>query len=104
MAGSTTTFDGTHKVIRKTPTSSLRLEFEFSNRLASGQTLTGSPTVTADRAGLTIGSPTISGTKVYATVDGGTAGVIYSLTCQCPATSPAENLDISGGISVNSPA
>lgn len=104
MAGNATTFNGDPKILRKHPSDSVRVEFEFATyRLITGQGLSGSPTVSATPTGLTIGSPTISGTEVHATVSGGTAGVMYAITCECPATTPTETLTISGGISVNNP-
>lgn len=65
--------------VAKTSNESRVYSFDFSQaaELVAGQTLTGTPTVSAYPSGLTIGAASISGSKVQAQISGGTAGVIY---------------------------
>jgi hypothetical protein len=57
--------------------------FEFKQRaeLVAGDTLTGTPTVSATPSGLTLGSPFLSGSQVRVTISGGTSGTQYLVTC-----------------------
>lgn len=47
---------------------------------AGGETLS-SPVVTGSPTGLTIGTPSVSGSTVTVRISGGTAGVTYDVTC-----------------------
>ena len=65
---------------------------EFAALLATGDSLTGTPTVTARPAGdLTISGVAISGTTVVFTVTGVVRGRRYRLTVTC-ATANSETL------------
>jgi hypothetical protein len=57
-------------------------EWDFSDfdELEAGETIS-SPAVTADPSGLTIGTPSVSGSSVFCRLSGGTAGVTYEVTC-----------------------
>lgn len=62
--------------------------FEFADQveLQNGETLTGTPTVTATlRRGtpttLTLGTPTINGSQVQISIAGGTLGDHYDILC-----------------------
>lgn len=74
-------------VLIKQPDEVRQYTFDYSAQLevVAGETLTGSPTVTAtvlNGAGsLTIGSPSISGTKVNVTISGGVLGENYAVKC-----------------------
>jgi len=59
--------------------------FDFTDELATGTTLTGTPTVTAD-AGLTVGMPALATPKVSVQLSGGVLGTSYYVTCQATAT------------------
>ena len=53
---------------------------DFSLLLESGETISAVSNFTATPAGLTIGTPAISGTKAQARISGGTDGVLYHVT------------------------
>jgi hypothetical protein len=68
--------------LEKHPTEVESYSFNFGRRLASGETLTGSPTVERSPASsLTLSNVTISGPKVLFTASGGTNNIDYTLTC-----------------------
>jgi hypothetical protein len=50
----------------------------FADRLGAGRTVTGA-TVTATPAGLTVGTPGVSGTVVSVRISGGTAAAVYEV-------------------------
>lgn len=50
---------------------------DFVNLLDSGETIASVSSVTSTPDGLTVGSGSISGTKVLVTVSGGSAGTTY---------------------------
>lgn len=79
----------------KHPSESRKYTINFGPLLGSGETLSGTPTVSATPSGLTLGSPTINSSTVTDPVDGstcaanegvqvqvssGTSGVEYILT------------------------
>lgn len=68
------------EIVTKTPAEAELVDFIFTDDLATGETIS-SPVVTVP-AGITAGTPTISGTKVQVLVSSGTAGTIYRLKCQ----------------------
>ena len=73
---------------RKYPTEIRTLTFYFSEKLASGDTLSGLPTVTGS-VGLTLTGATIdtAASTVSVHVGGGTAGNDYEVRCEVNTTS-----------------
>jgi len=80
----------------KTAAEVRNLAVDFTDKLDSGELLTGTPTVSGDPAGLTIASVAVSagaltilgtsvltGQAVTCSVSGGSAGTRYTLTIQC---------------------
>jgi len=65
--------------------------YEEMPEIVAGQTL-ASATITATPAGLTIGTPSISGGKVFFVVTGGTAGVTYDIQCLATTSSGSKLL------------
>lgn len=57
--------------------------FEFRNypEVQAGETLVGTPTVTMESGSLTLGTPTLSGTRVLVQVSGQAANAEYLLSC-----------------------
>ncbi len=81
--------------------------WDFSGLLASGESISGTPTITEYESGeatsdLTIGSPTLSSPYVTALVSGGTAGKVYVLECKATATG-SQALVVRGGLAVTAP-
>jgi hypothetical protein len=70
---------------RKQPTEKRTLTFEFAEKLAPGDALTGSPTITAS-SGITATAGSKSGTTVSTQVSGGTAGNEYTVSCRIGTT------------------
>lgn len=89
-------------VLTKRPTEVRNFDFEFGYQpeITGGETLSGTPTVAATPSGLTIGSPTITGTKVRVQISSGTDGVEYRLTCTC-STSGSKTLVALGDLRVS---
>ncbi len=73
-------YDNTGAFIRKDPASVLDYTINFTNWLASGDTITGTPTWTAD-TGITKGTETNTTTAATLFLSGGTAGDIYEIKC-----------------------
>lgn len=59
------------------------LTFDFSNKLAVGANLSGSPTVSSSPSGLTLGTPARVSPVVQVTVDAGSSLTSYTVTCTC---------------------
>jgi len=76
-----------------------RWDFSDFAEIEAGQTLTGTPTVTATPSGLTLGSPAISGAYVTCAVSAGTADYVYDLTATV-TTSGGATLSIVGKLAV----
>ena len=59
------------------------LDFTDQKEIAAGETLTGTPTVTATPSGLTVGVPVLGGAnkKVQVQISGGTANTAYLVLC-----------------------
>ncbi len=74
--------------------------FDFSDfaEVAAGETLSA-PTVVSVPAGLTVGTPSVSGSQVAVLVSGGTVGGRYVLTCTV-STSGGATLCFDGRIVV----
>lgn len=80
--------------------------FDFSSRLASGETISSASTVATvysgedtSAAGIVSGAATISGTKVTQKIIGGVLGVTYYLVCSA-ATSAGQILQLFGYLTV----
>lgn len=75
--------------------------FDYSRcaEVLSGQTLTGTPTVTASPSGLTIGSPSIAGSQVAVQISSGTLGQTYLLSC-LTTTSGGSTVGVQGNLSI----
>lgn len=86
------------QVLRKQPAESRIYEFEFGANMSAGETLS-SATVVSTPTGLTVGSPTYSGTKVQVRLSGGTTAVKYKLTCTV-TTSLSNTLELDGYLDV----
>jgi hypothetical protein len=69
----------------KQPAEIRTLTLEFADKLATGDSLTGTPTVQAE-TGLIAGAPVISGTKVLVQLSGGIDGSRYGVSCQVSTT------------------
>ena len=86
--------------LTKHPSESVFYAVDFTNILASGETLSGTPTVTVSPTGPTIGAPTVNtgvltddegntvaiGKAVQVRVSAGTDGIDYTLTVSCATT------------------
>lgn len=96
----------------KQPGEDLLFYFDFDELLSSSETLTGSPTVTADVNGLTIATPaivssevtvlgkTISANKaIQVRISGGTDGISYVLQASCD-TSASNTRQVDGTLTV----
>lgn len=70
----------------KQPAESLDYYIDFTNLLASGDSLSSINTVTGTPTGLTIASTAISGTKVSMQISGGTDGTIYLVEANVDTT------------------
>lgn len=82
-------------ILAKTPAEEVFFHFDWTKRLLEGETITGTPVVTASPAGLTLGTPTVDGAKVQVSIKLGTAGLLYTLKCKI-ATSLSQAREISG--------
>jgi hypothetical protein len=90
----------------KAPSESVVLEFNFALGLADGETLTGTPTITAitiwgsdtDAAGLILGSPELdaSASQVLLPVSAGIDYNDYAVTARCETSNPDKALSWSG--------
>ncbi len=67
------------------------MDFSQLPEIAGGAALAGVASVTASPSGLTVGTGTIAGNTVHATLSGGTDGVLYqvSFTVTTNANPPA---------------
>ena len=93
----------------KTANEVRNLAVDFTDKLDSGEALTGTPTVTSSPSGLTIASQAVStgaltilgtsvstGNAVTCSVSGGSAGTRYTLTVQCGTDATvAQTLEVS---------
>lgn len=74
-------------------------DFSLFPEVVAGDTLTGTPTITASPAGLTIGSPSISGPRVTALITVGAATASYLTVCAA-ATAGGSTLECLGRLEV----
>ncbi len=93
----------------KTANEVRNLAANFTDKLDTGETLTGTPTVTVSPSGVTASTVAVStealtilgesvaiGKAVTCSVSGGSAGTRYTLTIQCGTNaSPAQTLEVS---------
>ena len=70
----------------KHPSEVIRVSLDFALRLANGDTLTGSPTVTKLAGDMTVGAGSLSGALVTFTVSAGTEGTITTVQASCGTT------------------
>ena len=68
------------EILDKQPSESRLYDIDFAPLLATGDTLTGTPTVTTAQSGLTIAAPSLSTPKVQVRLSSGTDGTLYKLT------------------------
>jgi len=66
--------------------------FDFVDKLATDDTLTGSPTMVYP-SGITESASARSGNRVTSRMSGGTAETIYRIACQC-ATTNGDTLEL----------
>ena len=85
----------------KTPSTTRIYAFGFAevSEILSGQTLTGTPSISGSPSGLTFGSPSISGSDVLVAISGGTDDVTYDITGTV-TTSGGATLPICGRLKV----
>lgn len=81
----------------KDPSDVVVYSFDFTNELATGETLS-TRTVTV-ASGLTNDADAISGNKVNVTLSGGVAGTDYTVLCQA-TTSTGRTLNVTGIVQV----
>lgn len=72
--------------VSKHPNEVIRISADFAMRLASGDTLTGSPTVSKLTGDMTIGAGSLSGALVTFTASAGTDGTITTVQVSCGTT------------------
>lgn len=72
-------------VRKKYPPENKTITFEFADKLASGDSVSTIAAVTAS-AGISLGTPALSGSVVSVRVSGGTSGNDYTVTCQVNTT------------------
>lgn len=86
------------QVLTKTENESLLANFDFSEKVAAGETIS-SATVTAVPATITVGAPTFSGAIVQVRLSGGVGDDVYTLWCVA-VTSLGNTLDGGGRLVV----
>ena len=72
-----------NEIKAQTPTASKLRGVPFDNVLASGESLTGTPSVTDPSGTLTIANVALDGNTVQFRVTGGVVGTTYTLLCSC---------------------
>lgn len=71
---------GAPATLYKQPSESRLFSFEFSANMSSGETISSITSVIAAPTGVTLGTPTASGTKVQVRISGGTNNTQYTIT------------------------
>ena len=66
------------QLLVKQPGETRQFSMDFSSLLADGETLSG-PSITSTPSGLTVGSPSVSGSKILFDLSSGTHPVRYRL-------------------------
>lgn len=83
----------------KRPGESRLYEFDFTDLLATGETVSAVSGVTATTpsgsSALTVGSPTLTSPSAFVRISGGTSGYVYLLTCT--VTTSASNTLVACG-------
>lgn len=87
---------------QKQPGEARTLSFDFTDKLASGDSLTGTATVTV-ASGLTAGTPSRTGNVVSVRLSSGTDGTDYNVQCSC-ATTDGDTLHLDATIEVREAA
>ena len=82
-------------VTAKDPDESRTYQFDLSADLDTGDTISGTPTVTATPSGLTIGTPIVDSGKVNVQLSAGSAGVQYTVKCVA-ATAGSDTIVVRG--------
>lgn len=72
--------------VMKHPAEVIRVTADFSQRLATGDTLTGAATVTKLAGDMTVGGGTVATPLVSYTVSGGTDGTVTTTQVSCGTT------------------
>lgn len=85
-------------VLAKKAGEEVLFHFDWSRRLLTGETITAQA-VTHSPSGLTIGTPSLSGSKVQVSIKAGVAGVTYSLLCEV-STSLGQKRQVTGYLNV----
>lgn len=83
----------------KQPSESRLFSMDFSGLLASGETVSGVTSATADKAGLVLGAPAFTTSAAQVRISGGTDGVTYKITFVV-TTSLSNTLEGEGLLSV----
>lgn len=94
----------TQKLSNKDPAEQIAVTFEFAAGLIAGESITGTPTVTASATGgsdtspaaILSGSPLVSGSQVMQTIIGGVDGSTYKLRCLVTLTPSGRKLVLAG--------
>ncbi len=94
----------TQQLSNKDPAEQIAVTFEFAAGLIAGESITGTPTVTASAIGgpdtspssILSGSPLVSGSQVMQTIIGGADGSTYKLRCLVTLTPSGRKLVLAG--------
>jgi hypothetical protein len=89
------------QVNQKTPDESALFNFDFTEDLATGESIQGTPAVTASPSGLTIGTPSVSGAIVQVRLSSGATRTRYEVRCRV-ATDQSNTFEGAGDLLVNS--
>lgn len=77
----------------KRPSEDKLYDFDFTNLLRSGETITGTPTVTATPSGLTISGIAVASPKVQARIIGGADGITYKIEVTADTDQSNKHID-----------
>lgn len=88
----------------KDPAEQIAVTFEFAAGILAGETITGTPTVTASATGgsdaspsaILSGTPLVAGSQVMQTIVGGVDGSTYKLRCLINLTPSGRKLVLAG--------
>lgn len=88
----------------KDPAEQIAVTFDFSAGIIGGETISGTPTVTASATGgsdtspsaILSGTPLVSGSQVMQTIVGGVDGSTYKLSCLITLTPSGRKLVLAG--------
>lgn len=68
------------QTLTKQPSESRIYDMSFSANMIAAEAISSVTSIVATPAGLTLGPPTFSGTRLQVRISGGTTGVLYKLT------------------------